>query len=166
MLAKKQLLMFSLERSRHSVNLSMLIAKAIGLLLSADSLSLIKQHIHNIMTTAITLTDMQQRISELFDIDSVSEVDTIIKELEVYGIKSEENLDDAYLGCYPDQATFCEDLLSAIYAEQIEAMPVFLQTAIDWELVWHQTMQYDYFAIYLFNRKFHASEYYFFNRNF
>lgn len=165
--------MSSLERSHHSVSLSMLIAKAIKLLLSADSLSLINQHIHNTnsplhntMTTATTLTDMQQRISELFDIDSVSEVDTIIKELEVYGIKSEENLDDAYLGCYPDEETFCEDLLSAIYAEQIEAMPVFLQTAIDWELVWHQTMQYDYFAIYLFNRKFHASEYYFFNRNF
>jgi hypothetical protein len=112
------------------------------------------------MTTAITLTDMQQRVSELFDIDSVSEVDTIIKELKGYGIKSEENLDDAYYGCYRDEATFCEDMLSDVYAEQIEAMPVFLQTAIDWELVWHQTMQYDYFAIY------HDCEYYFFNRNF
>jgi hypothetical protein len=51
-------------------------------------------------------------------------------------------------------------MLSDVYAEQIEAMPVFLQTAIDWELVWHQTVQYDYFAIY------HECEYYFFNRNF
>ena len=110
------------------------------------------------MTTAITLTDMQQRVSELFDIDSVSEVDTIIKELEGYGIKSEENLDDAYSGCYPDKATFCEDLLSDVYAEQIEAMPVFLQTAIDWELVWHQTVQYDFFVIY------RDCEYYFFKK--
>ncbi len=95
------------------------------------------------MTTA-TLTDMQQRISEMFNIDSVAEVNTIIKTLWCYGIETEETLDDAYSGCYRDEATFCEDLLSDVYAEQIEAMPVFLQTAIDWELVWHQSMQYDY----------------------
>ena len=111
------------------------------------------------MTTA-TLTDMQQRISELFNIDSVSKIDTIIQELEGYGINNEDDLDDAYFGCYHDEATFCEDLLSDVYAEQIEAMPVFLQTAIYWELVWHQSLQYDYFAIY------HDAEYYFFNRNF
>jgi len=105
------------------------------------------------------VSDMQQSVSELFKIDSVSKIDTIIQELEGYGIKNEEDLDDAYSGCYRDEATFCEDLLSDIYAEQIEAMPVFLQTAIDWELVWHQSMKYDYFAIY------HDCEYYFFNRN-
>ena len=111
------------------------------------------------MTTA-TLTDMQQRVSELFDIDSVSKVDTIIQELAGYGIDSEENLDDAYSGCYRDEATFCEDLLCDVYSEAIDAMPIFLQTAIDWEMVWYQSMQYDYFAIY------HDAEYYFFNRNF
>ena len=109
---------------------------------------------------AATITDMQQRIGELFNIDSVSKIDTIIRELKEYGIKNEEDLDDAYSGCYRDEATFCEDLLSDIYAEQIEAMPVFLQTAIDWKLVWYQSMQYEYFAIY------HDAEYYFFNRNF
>jgi hypothetical protein len=122
-------------------------------------LSLIKQHIHNTMQTT-TLTDLQQRVSELFDIDNMSKVDNIIQELEGYGIESEENLDDAYSGCYRDESTFCEDMLCDVYAEQIEAMPVFLQTAIDWELVWYQSMQYDYFAIH------HDSEYYFFNRNF
>jgi len=107
-----------------------------------------------------TITNMQQRISEMFDIDSVSKVNTIIQELEGYGIDTEENLDDAYSGCYRDESTFCEDLLSDIYAESIDLLPVFLQTAIDWELVWHQTVQYDYFAIY------HDSEYYFFKRDF
>ena len=111
------------------------------------------------MTTA-TLTDMQQRVSELFDIDSVSKVDTIIKELEGYGIESEEQLDDAYSGCYRDESTFCEDFTNECYSESIDAMPVWLQTAIDWELVWYQSMRYDYFAIY------HDAEYYFFNRNF
>lgn len=104
--------------------------------------------------------DMQQRISELFDIDNIGKVDTIIRELEGYGINTEEILDDAYSGCYRDESTFCEDLLSDVYSEAIDAMPVFLQTAIDWEMVWYQSMQYDYFAIY------HDSEYYFFNRNF
>jgi|14BtaG_2_1085337.scaffolds.fasta_scaffold41102_2 energy-converting hydrogenase A subunit M len=135
------------------------IARAILLLLSADLLSLIKQHIHNIMT-ATTLTDMQQRISELFNIDNVALIDIIIQELEGYGIDTEEKLDDAYMGCYRDKATFCEDFLSDVFADEIASMPIFLQTAIDWELVWHQTMQKDYFAIY------HDSEYYFFNRNF
>ena len=111
------------------------------------------------MPTA-TLTDMQQCVSELFDIDNIAKVDTIIQELEGYGIESEETLDDAYSGCYRDESTFCEDLLCDVYSEAIDAMPVFLQTAIDWEMVWHQSMQYDYFAIY------HNSEYYFFNRNF
>ena len=110
--------------------------------------------------TTTTLTDMQQRISELFNIDSVSKVNTIIQELEGYGIDSEENLDDAYSGCYPDESTFCEDMLSECYSEAFDVMPVFLQTAIDWELVWYQSMQKDYFAIY------HDAEYYFFNRNF
>ena len=107
-----------------------------------------------------TVSDMQQRVSELFDIDNMSKVDNIIQELEGYGIESEENLDDAYSGCYRDESTFCEDLLSDRWCEAIEAMPVFLQTAIDWELVWYQTMQHEYFAIY------HDCEYYFFNRNF
>ena len=39
---------------------------------------------------------MQQRVSELFDIDNMSKVDTIIQELEGYGIDNEETLDDAY----------------------------------------------------------------------
>ena len=110
--------------------------------------------------TATTITNMQQRVSELFDIDNMSKVDTIIQELEGYGIDTEENLDDAFSGCYRDESTFCEDLLSDIYAEQIEAMPVFLQTAIDWELVWYQTVRYDYFSVYF------DGEYYFFLRDF
>ena len=109
---------------------------------------------------APTITDMQQRVSELFDIDNMSKVDTIIQELEGYGIDNEETLDDSYSGCYRDESTFCEDLLSERWSEALDAMPVFLQTAIDWEIVWHQSMQHDYFAIY------HDCEYYFFSRNF
>jgi len=115
---------------------------------------------HNAEETMQAESDMQQRIGELFDIDNIDKVNTIIQELEGYGIDSEENLDDAYSGCYRDEATFCEDILSDVYREALDAVPIFLHAAFDWELVWHQSMQYDYFAIY------HNGEYYFFNRNF
>ena len=53
------------------------------------------------MTTSTVhfLTDMQQRVSELFNIDSVSKIDTIIQELEGYGIDNEETLDDYHKEC-------------------------------------------------------------------
>jgi hypothetical protein len=111
------------------------------------------------MTTA-TMTDLQQRVSELFDINNIDKVDSFIKELEGYGIDTEENLDDAYSGCYPSESAFCEDMLCDCYSDVIDAMPVFLQTAIDWELVWYQSMRHDYFALYS------EGDYYFFNRNF
>jgi len=111
------------------------------------------------MTTA-TLTDFQQRVCELFDIEATPQLDILIKELEGYGIETEEQIDDAYYGCYPSESAFCEDMLCDCYSEAIDAMPTFLQTAIDWEMVWHQTMRHDYVSIY------HDSEYYFFNRNF
>ena len=112
------------------------------------------------MTLSAALSPIQQRVSELFDITMKSNVDDIVKELEDYGIETEENLDEAYSGCYPSFAAFCEDLLSDCYSEAIDVMPVFLQTAIDWELVWYQSMRHDYFVIY------NEGDYYFFNRNF
>ncbi len=42
----------------------------------------------------------------------------------------------------------------------MEALPVWIHHAIDWELVWHQSLRYDYFTVYF------DSEYYFFNQNF
>lgn len=112
------------------------------------------------MATSTTIAPIQQRVSELFDIDSVVLIGSILKELEGYGIETEEQLDDAYSGCYPSNEAFCEDLLSDCYSEVINELPSWLQSAIDWELVWYQSMRYDYFAIY------HEGDYYFFNRNF
>ena len=111
------------------------------------------------MTTA-TLTDFEQRVCELLDIEATPQLDILVKELEGYGIDSEESIDDAYAGCYPSEAAFCEDMLCDVYSGQIEEIPVFLQTAIDWEMVWYQTMRHDYFALYS------EGYYYFFNRNF
>ena len=111
------------------------------------------------MTTA-TLTDFDQRVCELFDIEATPQLDILVKELEGYGIETEEQIDDAYSGCYPSESAFCEDMLCDVYSDVIDAMPVFLQTAIDWELVWYQSMRHDYFALYS------EGDYYFFNRNF
>ena len=105
-------------------------------------------------------SDFRQRVCELFDIEATPQLDILIKELEGYGIETEEQIDDAYSGCYPSEASFCEDLLSDCYSEVIDAMPIFLQTAIDWEMVWYQSMQHDYTSIYF------DGDYYFFNRNF
>ena len=122
-------------------------------------LSLIKQHIYNIMLTE-TLSQLDHAISEIIESDSVTDVKHFQEELEAYGITSLEQLEEAYCGCYRDEATFCEDFMSDCYSSEIDALPVWLQTAIDWELVWHQSLKYDYFAVYF------DSEYYFFNQNF
>ena len=115
---------------------------------------------HDAEETMQAEQDMQQRVSELFDINNDTKVDSFIKELEGYGIETEEQLDDAYAGSYPSEATFCEDMLCDVYSEGIDALPILLQTAIDWEAVWYQSMQHDYFALY------NDGYYYFFNRNF
>ena len=109
---------------------------------------------------AETLTDFDRAISEVIESDSVADVKRFQEELEDYGVTTLEQFEEAYSGCYRDESTFCEDFMSDIYSSEIDALPVWLQCAIDWELVWHQSLQYDFFTVYF------DSEYYFFNRNF
>ena len=70
MLAQKQLLMYFSERLHHSVSLLMLSVKAIWLQLSGNSLSLIKQFIHNNMTNN-TLEMLSAREQLMEDIISI-----------------------------------------------------------------------------------------------
>ena len=107
-----------------------------------------------------TLTEFDRAISEVIESDSVADVKRFKEELEDYGLTSLEQFEEAYCGCYRDESTFCEDFMSDIYSSEIDALPVWLQTAIDWELVWHQSLRHDYFTVYF------DSEYYFFNRYF
>ena len=112
------------------------------------------------MTTTVTnLTALESLIGETFETDELSKIESIAMELQGYGIESVEQLDETYSGCYPSVDAFCEDLVDECY-DDLDSVPMFIQTAIDYELVWHQSMQYDYFTIY------HNYEYYFFNRNF
>ena len=83
----------------------------------------------------------------------------VINELRGYGLDDAEDLENAYSGCFPSVEAFSENLVEECYSNLIDELPIFLQSAIDYEMVWHQSLQYDYFEIY-FNY-----EYYFFNRN-
>ena len=110
--------------------------------------------------TATTLSPLEVHVADIIESDSVSAIDKFLTELSDYGIDTVEQFDDAYSGCYRDVATFCEDLLSDIYHQEIESLPSWLQCAIDWDLVWHQSLRHNYFEVY-FN-----GEYYLFNRDF
>jgi len=114
------------------------------------------------LLTAPEMTDMQQRVSEMLCSDNIERIDKFINKLDDYGIENEEQLDDLYYGCYPSEASFVEDLCEDYYKEVIDAMPTFMQSALDYELMWHQSIQYDFFTIYDRN----SGDYYFFNRNF
>jgi len=109
---------------------------------------------------APTLSRFEDAISKIIESESVTDIEQFMEELTSYGITDIEQLEDAYAGCYRDEATFCEDLMSDCYSSEIDALPTWLQTAIDWELVWYQSLRYDYFSVYF------DSEYYFFNQNF
>ena len=114
------------------------------------------------MTTTYTksFTEFASLIGETFETDSATECKTIIDDLEGYGIEDEEQFNDAFSGVFSNESEFCEELMSDCYSEQIESLPSWLQNAIDWEMVWYQSLRYDYFTIYFNN------QYYFFNRNF
>ena len=105
---------------------------------------------------APTLTRYEDAISKIIESDSVADIEQFMEELTSYGITEVSQLEDAYDGCYRDEATFCEDLMS----DNDEPLPIWAYHAIDWELVWHQSLRHEYFTVYF------DSEYYFFNQNF
>ena len=126
--------------------------------IAAWFLSLIKQHIYNIMTQT-TLTPLQEIVSNIIETDAEHMIDMFINELRGYGLDDAEDLENAYSGCFPSVEAFSENLVEDCYGHELDKLPIFLQSAVDYEMVWHQSLQYDYFEIY-FNY-----EYYFFNRN-
>ena len=109
-----------------------------------------------------TVSEFESRIAEIFCTEDQDRVKYFRGILEDYGIESEENLDDAYNGCFPSVSDFCENLVTECYSHVVDELPGWLQTAIDYEMIWHQSMQYDFFEIY--DRD--CGEYYFFSRNF
>ena len=128
--------------------------------IAAWFLSLIKQHIYDTFIMPETLSEFQQFLANHLEIDSVTRTDLFRHELEGYGIDSVNDFEDAYFGCYPDVQTFVEDFVNDVYAHTINELPHWLQSAIDYEMIWHQSLQYDFFEVsfdgevYIFNRHF------------
>ena len=126
--------------------------------------SLIKQHLYNTTMQLLedptaTMTDMQRAVADILETDSLHQIDMFIYELRSHGIEEPAQLEEAYSGCFPSVEAFSENLIEECYSDALDAMPTFLQTAVDYEMVWHQSLQYDYIEIYF------DYEYYFFNRN-
>ena len=107
-----------------------------------------------------TLTRYQEFLADHLGIDRVTRTDLFRNELEGYGVDSIENFEDAYYGCYPDVQTFVEDFVNECYSDVVNNLPTWLQYAIDYELVWHQSLRHDFFEVefdgevYIFNRNF------------
>ena len=106
-----------------------------------------------------TMTDMQRAVADILETDSLHHIDIFIHELRSHGIEDPSQLEDMYEGCFPSVEAFSENLVEDCYSSKINELPTFLISAIDYEMVWHQSLQYDYIAIYF------DYEYYFFNRN-
>ena len=107
-----------------------------------------------------TLTRFQEHVASILEIDSVSRTNLFIDEIEGYGINSVDTFRDAYYGCYPNVQTFVEDFVNDVYSYVINELPNWLQYAIDYELIWHQSFRHDFFEVefdgevYIFNRNF------------
>lgn len=105
-----------------------------------------------------TLTEYQQFLADKLGIDSVTRTDLFRHELEGYGVECVNDFEDAYYGCYPDVQTFVEDFVNECYSDVVNNLPTWLQYAIDYELVWHQSLRHDFFEVefdgevYIFNR--------------
>ena len=105
-----------------------------------------------------TLTRFQEHVASILEIDSVTRTDLFISEIAGYGVESMQDFEDAYYGCYPNVQTFVEDFVNDVYSDVINELPDWLQYAIDYELIWHQSFRHDFFEVefdgevYIFNR--------------
>ena len=107
-----------------------------------------------------TLTRFQEHVASIIETNSVSRTDLFIDEIEGYGIDSVDTFEDAYYGCYPNVQTFVEDFVNDVYSHVVNELPDWLQYAIDYELIWYQSLRHDFFEVsfdgevYIFNRHF------------
>ena len=112
--------------------------------------------------TQALIDEIHESTSYIIDED---EYDAFINMLDAdLGITTAEQFCDAFSGEWMgvgDHVTseFTEQLIDDCYSHEIESMPSFLQNAIDYELVWYQSMRYDYYDL-----EFKGNTY-FFNRN-
>lgn len=91
-----------------------------------------------------------------------ADYDAFVSCLDDLGITDSEEFEDSFMGKYPghEESTFKEFIKD--YTEQYTSfkIPEYLESAIDYELAWRLSFQYDYQAISFKENTF------FFNRNF
>ena len=104
-----------------------------------------------------TLSEFQQFLANHLGIDSVTRTDFPSRAGRLWHRECCD-FDDSYFGCYPDVQTFVEDFVNECYLDCINNLPTWLQTAIDYELIWYQSLRHDFFEVsfdgevYIFNR--------------
>jgi hypothetical protein len=109
--------------------------------------------------TQALIDEIHESTSYIIDED---EYDAFISMLDTdLGITTANQFCEAFAGEWEgvgDHVTtkFTEELIDDCYSHEIESMPSFLQNAIDYELVWYQSMRYDYY-----NLEFKGNTYFF-----
>jgi len=112
--------------------------------------------------TQALIDEIHESTSYIIDED---EYDAFISMLDAdLNITTAEQFCEAFSGEWMgvgDSVTseFTEELIDDCYSHEIASMPSFLQNAIDYQLVWYQSMRYDYYDL-----EFKGNTY-FFNRN-
>ena len=113
--------------------------------------------------TQALIDEIHESTSYIIDED---EYDAFISMLDAdLNITTAEQFCEAFSGEWMgvgDSVTseFTEELIDDCYSHEIASMPSFLQNAIDYQLVWYQSMRYDYYDL-----EFKGNTY-FFNRNY
>ena len=111
--------------------------------------------------------EIQALIDEISDrtyfIIDEDEYDEFIEHLAEYDINTAEDFESAFCGEFEGYGQhilneFTENLIDEVY--DIDSVPAIVRHAIDYELVYHQSIQYDYFDFqfkentYIFNRNY------------
>ena len=112
-------------------------------------------------------TEEQELVDEIHDRTSYiideEEYDAFMQCLDEYGITTSEQFQDAFQGEYEGQGDhirtqFAEQFCDDIYGSELEELPSIFRCAIDFESVWHQSLQWDMFTL-----EFRGNTYFFWN---
>ena len=107
--------------------------------------------------------EMMELIDEISDrtcfIIDEDEYDEFIKELDSSGITTAEQFADAFCGEHEGQGDHVASKFTEDYCDDLGYnVPELFQNAIDYELVWYQSFQYEFFTI-----EFKGNTYFFHN---
>ena len=94
----------------------------------------------------LLIDEISDRTSYIIDED---EYDKFIEELDSYGIEDARTFEDAFYG----EIEGTGERVTTEFAEQLvedmgySIQPEFIANCMDWELVWHSALRFDYNAV-------------------